>query len=107
MKKVFVFPAIVLSLFWLCPGSAAQAADLSQGKEAFVQHCAECHPNGENMINPAKTLHRKDLVANGLAKPADIVGQMRNPGPGMPKFDAKTIPDEKARAIAEYILKTF
>jgi len=32
---------------------------------------------------------------------------MRNPGPGMTKFDEKTIPEETAKAIAEYILETF
>jgi cytochrome c6 len=32
---------------------------------------------------------------------------MRNPGPGMTKFDKKTISDKEARAIADYILKTF
>jgi cytochrome c6 len=32
---------------------------------------------------------------------------MRNPGPGMNKFDEKTIPDKEAKMIADYILKTF
>ena len=32
---------------------------------------------------------------------------MRNPGEGMTKFDAKTISDKDAKAIAEYVLKTF
>jgi cytochrome c6 len=32
---------------------------------------------------------------------------MRNPGPGMNRFDAKTISDKDAKEIAEYILKTF
>jgi cytochrome c6 len=32
---------------------------------------------------------------------------MRNPGPGMTKFDEKTLPQKDAKAIAEYIHKTF
>jgi cytochrome c6 len=32
---------------------------------------------------------------------------MRNPGPGMTKFDEKIISTKEAQAIAEYILKTF
>jgi cytochrome c6 len=32
---------------------------------------------------------------------------MRNPGPGMTKFEASTIPDKDAMEIARYILKTF
>ena len=37
----------------------------------------------------------------------DIVAKMRNPGPGMTKFEKKDVSDKEARAIAEYILKTF
>ncbi len=29
------------------------------------------------------------------------------PGPGMTKFDKKTIPNRDAKAIADYIVKTF
>jgi cytochrome c6 len=32
---------------------------------------------------------------------------MRAPEAGMTKFDKKTIPDKDAKAIAEYVLKTF
>ena len=32
---------------------------------------------------------------------------MRNPGPGMTKFDEKTIPEKDAHKIADYILKTY
>ena len=72
-----------------------------------MKNCAVCHANGGNIINPAKPINKKALEANGIAKPADIVGKMRNPGPGMTRFDEKTIPDKEAKAIAEYILKTF
>ncbi|MBP2679434.1 MAG: cytochrome c, class, partial [Deltaproteobacteria bacterium] len=36
-----------------------------------------------------------------------IVGKMRNPGPGMTRFDTKTISDKDAKEIAQYILKAF
>ena len=64
-------------------------------------------PKGGNIINPAKTLDKKVLTANGIREPADIVGKMRYPGPAMTRFDEKAIPDGTAKAIAEYILKTF
>ena len=32
---------------------------------------------------------------------------MRNPGPGMTKFDKTVLPDKQARQIADYIMKTF
>ena len=87
------------------PAAAASAA--SQGEQAFIKNCAVCHPNGGNTINSAKTLHKKDLAKSGIKKPADIIGNMRNPGPAMIRFDEAAITDKTAQAIAEYILKTF
>lgn len=77
------------------------------GEAEFKEHCSVCHPDGGNIVNPAKTLHKKDRDANGIKKPADIISKMRNPGPGMTQFDKNTISDTEAQAIAEYILKTF
>ncbi len=77
------------------------------GEALFKENCSPCHADGGNIINPQKTLHKKDLDANRIKKPADIVKKMRNPGPGMTKFDEKTISDKDAKKIAEYILKTF
>ncbi len=86
------------------------------GEGLFKEHCAACHPNGDNIVNPLKTLHKRDLDANHITAAGDIVGKMRNPGPfpthpqewaGMRMFDQKMIPDEDALKIADYILKTF
>jgi cytochrome c6 len=76
-------------------------------KKEFVEHCAACHADGGNIVNPAKTLKKADLAKNGIKSWQDIVAKMRNPGPGMNKFEKKDISDKEARAIAEYILKTF
>lgn len=86
----------------------AGAAEKGQSGEAeFKEHCSMCHPNGSNIVNPAKGLHKAELMANNVRSATDIVKKMRNPGPGMTRFDAKTIPDADAIAIAEYVLKTF
>jgi cytochrome c6 len=77
------------------------------GAALFEANCKVCHPDGGNIINPAKTLHKKDRMANHVKTEADIISRMRNPGPGMTKFDEKTISDKDAHAIAAYILKTF
>jgi cytochrome c6 len=90
-----------------CLAMRADAAKASQGEQAFVKNCAVCHANGGNIVNTAKPINKKALEARGIKKPADIVRQMRNPGPGMTRFDEKAIPDKEARAIAEYILKMF
>ena len=87
--------------------AAEKAAKGKSGEELFKQHCTMCHPDGGNIVNPKKTLHAKDLKASNIAKPEDIVKTMRNPGPGMTKFDANTIPDKDAMEIARYVLKTF
>ncbi|MHB8843413.1 MAG: c-type cytochrome [Nitrospirota bacterium] len=82
-------------------------AEGKSGEALFKEHCALCHPDGGNIVNPKKTLHKKDLDANKIKAKDDIVKIMRKPGPGMTTFDAKLISDKDAKEIAEYILKTF
>ena len=82
-------------------------ADGKSGEALFKEHCALCHPDGGNIVNPKKTLHKKDLDANKIRSKDDIVKIMRKPGPGMNTFDAKLVSDKDAKEIAEYILKTF
>jgi cytochrome c6 len=96
----------VSGLFFLSMQTEA-VAKMLPGEEAFERHCYVCHPKGGNVITPAKTLKNKVLEENGILTRDDIVRKMRNPGPGMRKFDEETIPDETAKAIAEYVLKTF
>jgi cytochrome c6 len=105
--------AIILSVvsllyIFLFIGSAGQAqASGKQGKPLFKEHCSLCHPDGGNIVNPKKTLHKKDLEANNIKSKKDIVNIMRKPGPGMTAFDAKTISEKDADEIAEYIMGTF
>jgi cytochrome c6 len=77
------------------------------GKKEFEEHCAVCHPNGGNIMNPAKSLGKKELAASGVKGAKGIIAKMRKPGPGMTAFDKKVVSDKEAKAIAEYILKTF
>jgi cytochrome c6 len=107
MKKAF---ALFLVVFFISASVAVFAKEdgkMNKGESLFKENCSPCHPDGGNVINPQKTLHKKDREANNIKKPMDIVSKMRNPGPGMTKFDKKTISDKDAKAIAEYILKTF
>jgi cytochrome c6 len=82
-------------------------ADGKSGEALFKEHCALCHPDGGNIVNPKKTLHKKDLDPNNIKSHNDIVKLMRKPGPGMTTFDSKVISDKDAKEIADYILKTF
>jgi cytochrome c6 len=109
MKKILVVTAATLSLTMLV---SSAFCDVKKGgkidaKAEFQEHCASCHPNGGNIVNAKKTLSKKDLTANGIKTPKDIVAKMRNPGPGMTKFTPQAVSDAEAKAIAQYILKTF
>jgi cytochrome c6 len=113
MKGLFAIVPLAAAIFFsaalaLAAGSAAKGkAGEETGEKLFQQHCVACHPGGGNIITPEKTLHSEDLKANNITTPEDIVKVMRNPGPGMPTFDEKAIPDAEAHEIGEYILKTF
>jgi cytochrome c6 len=107
MRKLIISLASAVAVLFILHGHAVQASRATPGEEAFQKNCVLCHKNGGNIINPAKTLHKKDLESNGITKPSDVIAKMRNPGPGMTQFDQKTIPDKTARAIADYVLKAF
>ena len=108
MKKALVVSILAVSLMLF--GIACQAEKAggeAPGKALFQQHCAACHPDGGNIINPDFPLHKEKLKEHNITKPGDIVEKMRNPGPGMTKFGKDTISDKDAEEIADYILKTF
>jgi cytochrome c6 len=88
-------------------GQSGDTGPAPDGKALFEKNCKVCHPDGGNIITANKTLKTSDLNANNIGNVDGIVGKMRNPGTGMSKFDEKAISDAEAKAIAEYILKTF
>ncbi len=113
--KVFSFSSLFFILLLISLPDRAATSDIP-GEALFKQHCAVCHPDGGNVINPQKTLHKKDLAANNIRTAEDIVKKMRNPGPvpthpqewgGMKIFDEKKISDEDALKIAEYVMSKF
>ena len=107
MKKLWILLIVVFFLALAVTAGLANPAKGKTGTQLFQEHCAICHPNGDNIINPQFTLHKQNLDAHGIKKTFDIIAKMRNPGPGMTTFDKKTIPDADARKIADYIMKTF
>jgi cytochrome c6 len=109
MKRGLIATICMLAV---CSFATAGLADTKKGSKIdaakeFEEHCAVCHPNGGNIVNPKKTLSKMDREANGIKSAKDIVKNMRKPGPGMTAFDAKAISDKEAKAIADYVLKTF
>lgn len=106
MKKSLVTAALV-AVGAFAVSAQADTAGKIDGKAEFEKHCAVCHPGGTNIVNKEKPLTREALKKNGVKSWKDIVGKMRNPGPGMTKFDKTEIPDNEAKAIAVYVMKTF
>jgi cytochrome c6 len=109
MKYLVVTAAILLSV---CLSATTGFCDTKKGakidgRKEFAKHCAVCHPDGGNVVNAQKSLKVKTLSANGVKSAKDIIGKIRNPGPGMTRFDEKTISNKEAAAIAEYIMKAF
>ena len=101
MKQAILL--VVLLLFPLTSASGAQY----DGKADFEMFCSGCHPDGGNAINPAKSLRKMVREANGVKTAADIVKIMRKPGQGMRAYTKQDISDKRAKALAEYVLKTF
>jgi cytochrome c6 len=115
MKKAWLGVAFCCLLVFLSAcnkggeqgGSNPAPAAGPDGKALFALHCESCHKDGGNLINPGKTLSRADREAGGITTADDIVKLMRNPGPGMPRFDDSTLTKEQARAVAEYVIQSF
>jgi cytochrome c6 len=105
--KIAVFLLTVVLLFMFSTVLYAENAAQNVGEEKFKVLCAMCHPDGGNVVNPKKTLHKADRESNNVRTADDIVKIMRNPGPGMTKFPEKYFPDDEVRKIADYVLKTF
>jgi cytochrome c6 len=77
------------------------------GAALFKRYCSVCHPDGGNFSDPERALYGSVLKRNHITTPEDIVRIMRKPLSRMIRFDASTLPEKDARAIAEYVLKTF
>jgi cytochrome c6 len=107
MKYLGIVSAAAVSFCLLITVNMSQADGKKiSGEKEFKEHCAICHPDGGNIVNPQKTLHKKDLDANGIKKADDIIKKMRDPGPGMTRFDKKTVSDKEAKSIADFVLQS-
>jgi cytochrome c6 len=84
-----------------CVGMMSDASFAAETGEAIYKaKCASCHPDGGNIMNAKATL-------KGIKDPKKVTGKIRKGGGGMPGFDAKSLSDADAKAVADYIVKTF
>jgi cytochrome c6 len=95
MKKGIILATVALSTTLL-----ATAALAATGEDVFKAKCASCHPDGGNIMNPKETL-------KGMKNSKEIIKKIRKGGGGMTAFDAKALSDADAKAVADYIIKTF
>ncbi len=107
MKKIVLAATAFVLIVTLAALGRAETDKSLTGEELFKEYCADCHPDGGNIINPSKTLNKMDREANLIMTKEDIVRQMRHPGKGMSTWSAATIPDDLAEKIADYIIQTF
>lgn len=105
MKRVII--AISCCLLSSAYAVTAFAAPQIKGEAEFKDRCAACHADGGNIMNPAKTLSKKDREKSGIKTVNDVIKVMRKPTGEMIAFDKNTLPDKEAKLIAEYIIKTF
>jgi len=79
------------------------------GRHSFESHCSGCHRRGENIIVPdlplrnAPQLDNFNEFINFIRDPKMPDG---SPGP-MPQFSAKTISDEEAKELYDYLYFAF
>lgn len=116
-KRILTMAVLLITVCLFVAVSFAK--DNPKGKSGaalFSRFCAECHPDGGNLLDPKRTLRRADREANNIKTAEDIMNKMWNRGPfaahpqsrtSMKRFDADTIPYEDALAIANYILEAF
>jgi len=105
-----ILSAVSLVLFLAMPVAAVFAGEVApakSGEELFKKHCAVCHPGGGNIMNSKKPINSKALEVRNIKKSDDILKVLRNPTPPMVKFNEKALPDEDAKAIADYIFDAF
>lgn len=94
------------SVFWIIAaltGTIAVGSALAEqktGEALFKEKCAACHPDGGNIINPKEQI-------KGMKDKKKIVKKIRKGGGGMTAFDQKAVSDADAKAIADYVIKTF
>lgn len=96
MKKSIILAMAATSVCMMSAVAFAAGA----GGDIFKAKCAACHPDGGNIMNPKATL-------KGLKDTKVVTKKIRAGGGGMPGFDAKSISDADAKAVAEYVVKTF
>ena len=102
MRKLFVSVLLLVATALFSFGTPAMAAgNPAEGAKVFAGNCAACHVGGNNVINPAKTLKKEDLVKYGKYSEEAIYYQAMNGAGAMPNF--KRLGETNLRNVAAYV----
>lgn len=71
-------------------------SDVARGEKVFMEHCYQCHPNGEGGLGPS---------INDKPAPGFLVKTQIRKGLGtMPSFTDKEISKEELNDLTDYVL---
>lgn len=86
---------------------SADAGDVGKGERIFNANCAACHPGGQNVIMPEKSLEKEALeqYLSGGRKEESVVRQVTNGKNAMPAFGGR-LDDESIGDVAAYVIRS-
>lgn len=105
MVKVAANAAVISCV--LLSNIPASAGDVGAGEKIFKTNCAACHPGGQNVIMPEKTLQKEALeqfLAGGMSEES-VVRQVSNGKNAMPAFGGR-LPEEEIENVASFVIKS-
>ena len=73
------------------------------GEKLFEMNCNMCHPKGENIIIPEKTLKVEILEKNGISSLKNLSYLILNGKNGMPGFNDR-LKEKEIEDIANYLI---
>lgn len=104
MKRILSAILAIIPIFSILLTTPAFAADAAAGAQVFSANCAACHAGGQNLVNPAKTLSKADLDANGMHSSDAITTQVTNGKNAMPAFGGRLSADQIDN-VAAYVMQ--
>ncbi len=100
MRKIISVLLLGVAIFTFSFSNPALA--VSKGEAIFKSNCAQCHVNGGNIVNRAKTLKKADLEKNNMDSAA-IITQITKGKGAMPAF-GRRLKKDQIEAVAAYVL---
>ncbi len=89
---------VLVSAGILVPSNAKRQKKAVDGQQVFQQHCASCHQNGDNKVNPNHPL----AGSKELATLASFKNYLAAPPGHMPYYEHIVNDDATLRALYKY-----